>query len=1072
MKKTILFLTIQIFVLSIAFAQTKTISGTVLDKETSGPLAGATVTGASNQVTLTDADGKFTLTVNDALKNLTFSYSGYSTQILAIPKNGTIKVIMTPESQSSDPVVVVGYGTLKKSSVTGSVAKLKVEKLDQTPVTRLDQALQGKMAGVSVQNISSEAGSDPKVLVRGISSINAGQSPLVVVDGHPVPDGLAFVNMSDVESVEVLKDAASAAIYGSRGATGVILITTKSGKAQKTKYNFKSSWGSRIPYKTYPIMTTVEYTDLLYKEAALRFADSSWTNYATAAQITAKGNLITNPEKAQYLIEKDLLNGEATDWQDAALQNGNIRTVDLNVSGGSKEFKFYVAGAYQKEDGMMIKSQYERFNLRTKIDATLNKKLKLSLNINPSYIRRERPGTSFTDFTRLTGFLPLQLNQKTLDFVRLNPVNANLRLGDFAQPRVFNDLPFSGTMPDGSMFTSTGTLAVSGSANNSPYGILQLTNFENNEYRLLNSLDLSYSIKPNLTFKVLGSAYINSAKGLDFTKSNANRQGDASRGVYTDRQFIDLLNENTLNYTKDYKNHKFSALAGFTVQRSVVKNQQIVGLNYQSDNVSTLNTALAIDQANSFNNINRIGLVSALSRVNYSYKDKYLLTASIRADGSSYFGPGNKWGVFPSVSVGWIASKEKFLENVDWISNLKFRGSYGVTGNNRIVDYAFVDQLFAANYITGAGNGSSAQGVITNASILPNPDITWERTFQYNGGIDLSILRNRINITVDMYQSKTDKLLLNQSAMAISGVPQTWNNIGQLQNRGVELELSTTNIQNKSLKWTTTANFARVRNKILALGLERQLLNIGERQDGYLSVIGGPSVQFYGFKTDGLWNSQVQINEERSKGLSSPLSGYFQPGGLKFVDIKGDKIIDLNDRTVIGNPYPDFTWGVTNTVNYKSLDVTFTFQGVQGGSVLNGDMFYNEARKYNKSFTDNRWISPANPGDGKTPYFTNGYTNAWTQSDYILQDASYASLRDIVLGYTLPARWVNKARLSNLRLYASAQNLIFITSNSYKGLNVEARSNIGAYASPLVDGYQRGAFPLNRGFLFGVEIGF
>jgi TonB-linked SusC/RagA family outer membrane protein len=1055
--------------------QQKEIKGKVVDKITGLPIAGVSVVpNTSKKGVSTGDDGSYSLKVNEEVKSLSFSFLGYSTKQVAVNGNGSVDVFLESTAKKEDDVIVIGYGTQKKSSVTGAVSKYKNDKLDQSPVSRLDQALQGKIAGVQVQNISSEAGSDPKVQVRGISSINAGQSPLVVVDGHPVPDGLAFVNMGDVESVEVLKDAASSAIYGSRGASGVILITTKSGKSQKTKYTLKSSWGYKSPYSVYPIMTTSEYTRLLYSEAALRFADTGWTNYATAAQLTAKANLISSPEKAAYILENDFFGGKGTDWQQTALQTSTVKNIDLSISGGSRDAKYYISGAYQNDKGMMIHSNYERFNVRSKFDAQLNKKLKITLNVNPSYFKRERPSTNFTDFTRVSSYLPLILDERTAAFIRTNPLNFAVKAGDYAQPRIFNDLPYSGIMPDGSTFTSTGAISISSSANNSPYAVIETRKITTDDYRLSISADLNYTITKDLSFKTLLSAYVNSTNGLDFAKTNSNRQGDVSKGVYTTRLFIDLLNENTLNYTKQFKKHNIAALAGFTAQQSKVNNQQVTGLNYLNDNITTLNTALSIDQPNSFTTKNTIGLLSYLGRINYSYDNRYLLAASYRTDGSSYFGPGNKWGSFPSVSVGWVASNENFFKNISLINTLKFRGSYGTTGNNRIVDFAYTDLLYAANYPTGNGNGISSQGLVPSYSngILANPNITWERTFSYNGGVDIALLNNRITCAADIYQSKTDKLLLTQTAMAITGVSSTWNNIGRLQNNGIEFEITSNNIKTKNFKWTTSANIAKVKNKLLQLGNESQLVNVGERLDGYINVVGGPLIQYYGFKTDGIWLSQAQINDARSKGLNSTLSGYFTPGALKFVDVNGDNNITLDDRTIIGNPYPDFTYGITNNFGYKGFDVSFTIQGVKGGQLMNGDGFYNEARKYNRAFTDNRWISPANPGDSKTPYFTNGYTNAWTQSDYLISSAGYVSLREVLIGYTVPKSLLKKLHFSNLRAYFSAQNLFFKSASDYTGLNIEARNNGAQYASPLIDGYQRGAFPINRTILFGIELGF
>ncbi len=1062
-------------------AQNREITGKVTNKETGEPLKNISVLAdKSKNGTATKADGTFSISVKQNSAILIFSSVGYATQSVVIGDKNVVNASMSIATVDYSEVVVIGYGTQKRGAVTGAVSKYKNEKLDQSPVSRLDQALQGKIAGVTVQNISSEAGSDPKVQVRGVSSLSANKAPLVVVDGHPVPDGLSFVNMGDVESVEVLKDAASAAIYGSRGANGVILVTTKTGKNQKAKYHVRMSIGNKNPIKVYPIISTVQYLEQLYAEAALRFADTGFTNYATTAQLAAKANFATAPEKASYLLEKDFFGNVPTDWQHAALRTGVVKNVDLSVNGGSKDYRYYLSGTYQNDEGMMINSEYERFNVKSKFDLQLNNKLKIVFNVNPSYFKRERPSTNFTDFARVQTYLPLVLDERTAAFIRQNPANANVRAGDFGQPRSFNDLPYSGTMPDGTTFTNpAGTaIAISSSANNSPYSVLKNEKITTNDYRVLTSGDATYTIIPGLSAKVLLSAYVNNTSGLDFAKTNTNRQGDVSKGIYTSRTYVDLLNENTLNYTKRFGGHSINVLAGFTAQKRRTQTQQTVGLNYISDNITTLNTALAIDQANTVSDKFGEGLLSYLGRASYSYADKYLVLATFRTDGSSIFGPGNKWGSFPSLSLGWVASKEKFLQNTKWLDNLKFRASYGATGNNAIPAFSYTDLLFPGNYIAGAGNGTSTLGLTPSVragiltAVQANPNITWERTFQNNFGIDISVFKNLVTLSVDAYRSKTEKLLLTQAAPAITGIPFYFNNIGKLQNDGLELELTTNNIRNKKFTWTTSGNIAFVNNKILALGNETALINAGERQDGYISQVGGHILEFYGLKTDGIWLSQAEVNAAVAKGLKSPLSGYFAPGALKFADVNGDNVIDLNDRTSLGNPYPDFTYGLTNSFAFAGVDLSFTFQGVKGGKVLNGDGFYNEARKYNKAFTENRWISPANPGDGKTPYFTNGYTNAWTQSDYLLSSASYLALRELLIGYTLPKNIADKAHLNGVRVYASVQNLFFKAASDYKGLNIEARSNAGPYASPLIDGYQRGAFPTNRTTLVGVELNF
>ena len=743
-----------------------------------------------------------------------FSYVGFTPQTIEIGDKTTIDVVLVPAATTGEEVVVIGYGTQKKSSVTGAVAKYTNDRLEETPSSRLDQALQGKIAGVRVQNISSEAGADPKVQVRGISSVSAGAEPLVVVDGHPLYEGLSFVNMADVQSVEVLKDAASSAIYGSRGANGVIIVTTKSGKANKTKYGIKFSTGIKEAYELYPMMTTTEYTNLLFYEASLRLKDPS---------IITQPAILTTNERAAYIVESVVRSGVGTDWQREAIRTATVKNIQMNVSGGNSGVKYYISGGYQNDQGMMYHSEYERFTVKAKVDAQLSKKVKLSFNFNPSYIKKESPGATYTDFFRLQSFLPVKVDASNIDFIRQHPngVYTNAQIGDFVHANMFNNRVYSGLMPDGSLWTTTSATSPFATANQSPKAIMENVSITKDDYRALTSGDISVEIIPGLNFKSLASAFVRYSNGLDFGKTNSRSVTYPSTGVYTSQFFIDLLSENTISYNKRIKDHSVDFLTGFTAQKTKIRNEQTTGTNYANDNITTLNTATVItDPAQTFNETLSRGLLSGLARIIYGYKDKYLLNVSFRADGSSYFGAGNKWGYFPSVSIGWVASKEKFFENVSWLSNLKLRGSYGSTGNNNIGDYLFVDKLFSTNYLFGSSTGTVLNGQAISRTILSNPDITWELTNQLNTGVDVSLFRNAISFSLDIYSSKTDRLLLAQSTQAFAGVPDFINNIGKIQNKGIEFEITSNNIRKKDFRWTTTANISRTRNKVLELGGE------------------------------------------------------------------------------------------------------------------------------------------------------------------------------------------------------------------------------------------------------------
>ncbi len=1064
MKKNHCLLFLLLLLANVVVAQKRVITGTVRSQDGKQPLQSVNIL-ANDQKggTTTDKDGHYSIPINKATTTLIFSYVGYSSQSVTIGTSNTIDVTMEPITVQNDEVVVIGYGTVKRSNVTGAVSKYQNEKLDETPSSRLDQALQGKIAGVQIQNLSSEAGSEPKVQVRGVTSINYSPGPLVVVDGHPVPDGLAFVNMADVQSVEVLKDAASAAIYGSRASGGVILITTKSGKTSKPKYSVKYSTGVKQAYELYPMMTITEYTNMLFYEASLKLQDPGITP-PTLSQIASTA------ERGAYIIEQDLRKGIATNWQDEAIRNAATSNLQMSLSGGNTGVRYYISGGYQNDQGMMYHSEYERYNVKAKIDANLSKRVKLTFNINPSYIKRERPSVNYIDFVRFMSYLPVYLDEGLAAFVRQDPLWSDVKAGDFAQARFFNGRAYSGIMPDGSNWVNSTAVNPFPTSNNTPKSIMETRTITSNDYRLLTSADLTINIIKGLDFKSMLSAYVTYSNALDFAKRNSNRAGDVNKGVYNNRFYTDLLNENTLTYVKEIGKHSLNFLAGFTMQKTTTKLEQSTGLDYPSDVITTLNNALTIDQANTYNTKYREGLLSGLGRINYGYNDKYLLSVSLRADGSSIFAPGNKWGYFPSLSVAWNAGKEPFMQKIDWVKNLKVRGSYGATGNNRIPPFQWLDLLYASNYVGGSGNGSSAAGFVPSSTVLANNDITWERTFQYNLGLDASLFNNRISMSLDLYNTRTEKLLLQQSALAFTGAPSTFNNIGSMDNNGFELELTSYNVRKKNFRWSTTANFAHTANKIKELGGEAFILNQGERTELYINRPGDALIQFYGYKTDGVWLSQEEITKAQAGGLTTNLSNVFVPGGLKLVDINNDKVIDADDRTVIGNPYPDFTWGLTNNINLGRVDLSFLIQGVQGGSLVNGDPNYNETKRYNKRYNTNRWISPMFPGDGKTPYSTLGFN--WMLTDYVVEDASYYALREVVVGYTFPDRLIKKAGLSSLRIYASGQNLFMNNASNYRGINIEARTTSGNYATPLVDGYQRGAFPVAKTYLLGIDLNF
>jgi TonB-linked SusC/RagA family outer membrane protein len=821
---------------SSAFSQNRVKIQGLVKTVDGAPLPGASVkVKDSKQATVTDNKGAFSITVDNG-KLLLINYLGYQPQAYAAKKSESITITLTELQNNMETLVVIGYGTQKKSSVTGAVSKLKNDNLDEIPTTRLDNALIGKIAGVTIQNVSSESGAEPIVRVRGFSSISANSQPLVVVDGYPVPDGLSFVNPQDVESIEVLKDAASSAIYGSRAANGVILITTKSGVSDKPRYSFKSYYGFKKPYALNEIMSITDYTKMLFNEAALRENDPT----VPAAQ----KNLITPAERAAYVIENQI-SGRPTDWQQEALQDASIQNIQVGISGGKKELKYYISASGQKDQAVLKFSNNSRINMKTKLDGTLGKAVTFSINFNPSYIKTQRPAVNFTDYFRFGSFLPVRHNEFTAAYVHQNAQWADILPGDYVQARHFNGLQYSGTMPDGTLWTSSGVVEPFATSNNTPVSIAGRENRDQETYRMLGGGDLSIKILPNLIFKTSIGGYYTQQENNTFTQSSARKDGDVNEATIYTRQYLDLLFENTLNYSLKKGNHSFTGLLGYTTQQTKIKESTMVGRNFPTENFETLNQAGQIDQALTNTLKDRVGLISYLGRVTYDYKDKYLLSASFRTDGSSYFYKGQKYGSFPAISAGWGIANEPFMKKVDWISNMKLRASYGATGNNKIQSFAFTNLLYPGNYSFGNGTGSVNLGLSPNGDVLANRNITWERTFEYNTGLDVSFLKNRFSLTLEYYSSLTDRLLYKQATQSFSGSFEYINNAGKIKNHGFEVELSSNNFKSPAFQWTTTLNLSANRNKLVELGGEPYQYNYGERNEIYAAILGQPAIQFF-----------------------------------------------------------------------------------------------------------------------------------------------------------------------------------------------------------------------------------
>lgn len=1023
------------------------VTGKVTDEQ--GPLIGASVTVRNASVptgTVTDAEGKYSIKVPNSKTILVFSYIGYVDKAEAVGKRNVIDVMMEEDSKLLDDVVVIGYGTQAKSHLTGSISKLDGEALVNAPVSDVTTALQGSMSGLTVSNETSEVGVTPSIRVRGTGSVSAESEPLIIIDGFPVSGGLSSINASDIKSIEILKDAASAAIYGSRAANGVIMVTTKSGTPDKPKYSFKFYQGFKYAYKLHDLMTSSEWLNLLTEEEQLG------------------GPAVLAQARAASYLESQM---GTTDWQKEGLHDmAGITNVQMSVSGGRKETKYFISAAYTKDEGIMLQNSLDKLNFRSKIDAKLSNVVSVGVNVSGTYTKTKRPKNNFIDFYRTPSFLPVYHNDYSTELTGYSGFARGSHFNNVQTPTGTPDEDGNPTMEKTSPFSS---------ANNNPRSVMANTTRWSETMQGLVSMYLTVELCKGLQFKTSNGLNVRYNPSYYYGNKNATKDLEESRATYFEKLYVDLLSENTLSYHLDFgknKSHSLDALLGYTVERTRDQRVAMTATGFATDDIHTLNAGTVYSLASKGNgNTDGTGtfrypdvvLESYLGRINYSYLGRYLLSTSLRLDRSSLFSKGNRNAWFPSASVGWRVNEEKFMKDLKAISNLKLRFSYGVTGNNRISYDAALEVLSSANYVTGTGNGQLVNGSANTSSTLANPDITWEKTDEFNYGLDLGLWQNRVNLSIDAYYSVTRALLFEQPTQSFTGYSNQWNNIGKVRNTGVEIQLDTHNVKKRKFSWDTNINFSLSRNKLLELGGEQQVINQGERSECYIAKVGSPLIQFYGYKTEGVWNSVEEIN-------ANPHFSQDVPGGLRIVDTNKDGALTPEDRVPLGNPYPDFTYGITNTFQIKNFDISFLIQGVQGITVYNGDVYYNETVKWNKDYVKNRWVSAEHPGDGKTPYLKLGYDLCLT--DYPLQDASYACLRNFTIGYTLPNGFVRKLKLSNVRFYVSGSNLFYIWGSSYKGINPESRMTTSQYSSAMISGYQRGGFPLTSTVAAGFDINF
>lgn len=1045
------------------------ISGTVTDKINGQGLPGVSILiKGTNTGTITNVDGGYKLSISENTDaTLVFSYIGYVSQEVKIGSQQIIDIKLDADISSLNEVVVVGYGTQNKRDITGSVGSLSAKNIKDIPVTNFENAIQGQIAGVQVQEPSGEPGAGTTIRVRGLGSISGGTEPLYVIDGFPISKNvdagvqgdvsrrtvafalppsnpLGTINPTDIESIEVLKDASSAAIYGSRGSNGVILITTKKGKKDKKPViGFDAYFGFQTVANRVKLMNSSQLTSYVKDAKNNAYLQDVPGAIATDNNATR----YTKTTNTSYYIPDDYANpdGTDTDWQSLIFKTSPVQSYSASLAGGGENVNYYVSGGYYNQKGVVEKSGFERYSFRVNLEANPTTKLKLGLGLSPSFTSNDRSPAGAPYFADPPGIVYSAL--VTSPTVKPYLANGTINQTD-NQSHLYTE--------DG-----RGTNATSSS---NPLAIIQGVTDKLTQFRTLGNLFGEYEILPGLKYKLYTGIDVNNYN-RNFYRANSLLFREATTGdPYGQSNFslnYNWLVENTLAYNKTFgKDHSVSAVAGYSAQKDHIDINQVLAQKFPDDLVQTVSGGQVTGGTST---TEEWSLVSYLARANYAYKSKYLLTATIRADKSSRFGEGNKMGTFPSFSAGWRISEEAFLKPVTFISDLKLRGSWGKTGNFLIPNYASIGLLNPYNYIFG---NNLVNGIAP--STISNKNLTWEKTTQLDIGLDFGVIKDRIYVSLDWYRKITSDLLLNVQVPAAVGFLNALQNIGEVQNKGLELTVSSRNVVG-AFTWTTDLNFSTNKNKVLKLGPTGDpILSSGGAGIRHITRIGDAIGSYYGYVVDGIYQTQSDIdNAPKDEVAPKP-----RPGDFKFKDVNGDGKINANDRTVTGNYQPDYIWGITNRFTFKGIDLSFLLQGVEGSEILNltrRHLANGEAGTNSYAVETGRWISPEQPGNGKMPRadrLTDTHGNNNRPSSYQVEDGSYIRLRNLAVGYNFPKKLLGN-KIQTLRAYASGTNLF--TSTKYVGYNPEVNNQTTLSG---VQGEDYGAYPLAKTFTFGLNATF
>ncbi|HUX55341.1 MAG TPA: TonB-dependent receptor [Bacteroidales bacterium] len=1021
--------------------QQNQVSGTVTDKN--GPIPGVNVVVTGTTLgAMTDINGKYSIYVPQGSKSLTFTFIGMEPQEISIGTLTQINVTMVESAIGLDEVIVIGYGTQKKSDLTSSVASVKATDLENVKMQSIDQGLAGRAAGVQVLNSSGLPGSAPAVRIRGTTSLQGANEPLYVIDGFPIYagegsgnagsqagssniSGISNINPNDIASIEILKDASATAIYGARAANGVVLITTKSGSIGNDKISFSANYGLQNVTKKYDVMDAYNYA-LLQNEAVVNDGGGPIYSVEDLAEIKANPSLATN-------------------WQDEVFVSAPTQEYNISFTGGDKRTTYAITGGYLKQDGIVKSTDFERFTTRINLSRQMNDWLKTGTHFTANRILSKQQRVDGTGIIRgATQFNPIFpiYEGQGYSFVPLNN-------GGYTD------------WNDGVEITN-------------PVATINDVLRQTLRNGILGDIFMEIKLTPHLTAKVSGGANISNVKDDTYLPmSTTEGVGTSGQGTIEYGLNQNWLNENTLSYINNFGEHSVSAVVGATFQENIYEYVSASSQGFTNDILQENNLDGGQVYNKPLSSKTRWGLLSYLGRVNYSYKHKYLASIAGRIDGSSRFGSDNKYAFFPSGSLAWRASEEEFIKNLNVFSNLKVRGSFGYTGNQEIGLYNSLPTTGTQTYTWG--DGSLATGVSPNK--IPNPRLQWEQTGQFDVGFDMGFFNNRLGVTVDYYHKKTTKMLYSEQVPFSTGFTSYLNNIGSMQNQGIELEI-TANIFTGAFKWDANFNISANRNKVLSLA-EVLYKDVGVNQgdvkiDPWLRRIWvGESIgAFYGWQFDGIFQNQAEVDAQNQT------IGNAWIGGRKYKDVSSeddnpedgkytgapDGVVDNSDRQIIGNALPDFIGGMNNNLSYKNFNLNVFLQWSVGNDIWSYDktqLTLPTGGQNVFSYMADRWTT-TNPSNELPKATTNRQIVA---NDYYIEDGSYLKIKNIVLGYTFPESMVKV--VDRLNIYCSLNN--FITFTNYSGFDPEVSFR---GASNLTMGEDYGTYPQSKTVMFGVKVDF